>query len=69
MLLLNSRLYLDFASFLLMSFFFGGGVCGWRQAFYFKKIINFQYPNSYTIGFPFSQLAPQETTPKEKAHT
>lgn len=66
MLLLNSRLYLDFASFPLMSFFGGRG---WRQAFYFKKVINFQYPNSYTIDFPFSQLAPQETTPKEKAHT
>ena len=46
-----------------MSFFLEGG-----QAFYFKKMINFQYPNSYAIGFPFSQLAPKETTPTGKVH-
>ena len=34
---------------------------------YFKKtFINFQYQNSYIIGFFSSQLVPKETTPKER---
>lgn len=34
---------------------------------YFKKtFINFQYQNSYIIGFFSSQLVPKETTQKER---
>ena len=64
MLLTRLQALFRFYLFSTNVLFFGGG----GQAFYFKKMINFQYPNSYTIGFPFSQLAPKETTPAGKVH-